>query len=90
MLVVTFRRADGVLSETADGRAMLAASSGREVIVLNATGTMVWDLLADHGEPDDLVRLVRDAYPEVDADSIERDVHTFLDELVAAELVEQQ
>jgi hypothetical protein len=72
----------------ADGRAMLAASSGAEVIVLNETGSMVWDLLADHGDPDELVRLVHEAYPEVAADSIERDVHTFLEELVAADLVE--
>jgi hypothetical protein len=67
---------------------MLAGSSGAEVIVLNETGTMVWDLLADHGDPDELVRLVHEAYPEVAADSIERDVHTFLEELVAADLVE--
>jgi hypothetical protein len=85
---VTFRRADGVLSETADGRAMLAASSGAEVIVLNETGTLVWDLLADHGDPNELVRLVHEAYPEVAGDAIERDVHAFLDELVAADLVE--
>jgi hypothetical protein len=73
----------------ADGRAMLAASSGAEVIVLNETGTMVWDLLAEHGDPDQLVRLVHEAYPEVAADSIERDVHAFLGEMLAAELVER-
>jgi hypothetical protein len=67
---------------------MLAGSSGAEVIVLNETGTMVWDLLADHGDPDELVRLVHEAYPEVAAESIARDVHAFLDELVAADLVE--
>lgn len=86
---MTFRRADGVLSEMADGRAMLAASSGVEVIVLNETGTMVWDLLADHGDPDQLVRLVQEAYPEVAADVVEHDVHTFLDELRAADLVDE-
>jgi hypothetical protein len=73
----------------ADGRAMLAAPSGAEVIVLNGTGTMVWDLLADHGDPDELVRLVHEAYPEIGADAVERDVRGFLDELLAAELVEQ-
>jgi hypothetical protein len=85
---MTFKRADGVLSEMADGRAMLAAASGCEVIVLNEVGTLVWDLLADHGDPDQLVSLVHEAYPEVPADSIGRDVHAFLDELVGAELVE--
>jgi hypothetical protein len=73
----------------ADGRARLAAPSGAEVSVLNGTGTMVWDLLADHGDPDELVRLVHEAYPEIGADAVERDVRGFLDELLAAELVEQ-
>jgi hypothetical protein len=86
---MTFRRADGVLSEMADGRAMLAGASGSEVIVLNEVGTLVWDLLADHGDPEQLVHLVHEAYPEVPADSIGSDVHAFLDELVGAELVEQ-
>lgn len=85
---MAYRRAEGVLSELADGRAMLAASSGAEVVVLNETGTMVWDLLAEHREPADLVRLVHEAYPEIAADAIERDVDAFLDELVSAELVE--
>ena len=86
---MAFRRVEGVLSETADGRAMLASLSGCEVVVLNGTGTVVWDLLADHADPDQLVRLVHEAYPEVAVDSITRDVHAFLDELVVAELVEK-
>jgi hypothetical protein len=89
MRSMVFRRVDGVLSETADGRAMLAALSGSEVIVLNDTGTMVWELLADHEDPDQLVRLVHEAYPEMAVDAIARDVQAFLDELVAAELVER-
>jgi hypothetical protein len=73
----------------ADGRAMLASASGAEVVVLNETGTLVWDLLAEHGDPHQLVRLVQEAFPEIDADAVERDVRAFLDELRAAELVEQ-
>lgn len=89
MTGMAFRHVDGVLGETADGRAMLAALSGQEVIVLNDTGTMVWGLLAEHGDPAELVRLVHEAYPEIAYADVERDVRTFLDELVAAELIEQ-
>ena len=60
-----------------------------QVIVLNDTGTMVWGLLAEHGDPAELVRLVHEAYPEIAYADVERDVRTFLDELVAAELIEQ-
>jgi hypothetical protein len=63
--------------------------SGCEVVVLNETGTMVWELLADHEDPDQLVRLVHEAYPEIAVDSIARDVQAFLDQLVVAELVER-
>jgi hypothetical protein len=87
---VLFKRAEGVLSELADGCAMLAASSGCEVVVLNETGTLVWDLLAQQRDAPELVRLVQEAYPEVAADAIERDVHAFLDELTAAEVVEAE
>jgi hypothetical protein len=89
MTAMAFRPIDGVLSETADGRAMLAAVSGQEVIVLNDTGTMVWGLLAEQGDPVELARLVHEAYPEIAYVDVERDVWAFLDELVAAELVEQ-
>jgi len=84
-----YHRAEGVLSESSDGRAMLAAPTGNEVIVLNPTGTLVWDLLDDHDDPGQLTRLVHEAYPEIPLETVERDVHTFLDELLAAKLVEE-
>ncbi|MFN8026752.1 MAG: PqqD family protein [Acidimicrobiia bacterium] len=84
-----YRRAEGVLSETADGRAMLAAASGNEVIVLNDTGTLVWRLLEDHDDADAITGLVHEAYPEIPRDDVARDVDAFLAELLAAQLVER-
>lgn len=85
---MTYHRAEGVLSENAEGRAMLAAPSGDEVIVLNSTGTLVWELLGDHGDAATLARLVQERYPEMPGDEVERDVQAFLAELLAAALVE--
>ena len=84
-----YRRTDGVLSESADGRAMLAAPTGSEVIVLNDTGTLVWGLLESHDDPAQIAALVHEAYPEIPLDDVTRDVHAFLAELLAASLVEQ-
>ena len=42
---MAYRRADGVLSEILEGRAMLVAPDGTELITLNPTGTAVWDAL---------------------------------------------
>jgi hypothetical protein len=82
-----YHRAEGVLSENAEGRAMLAAPSGDEVIVLNSTGSLVWELLAQHGDPAELARLVQQQYPDMPAAAVERDVQAFLAELLGAELV---
>jgi hypothetical protein len=68
---------------------MLAAPSGQEVIRLNATGTIVWELLADHGDAESIVREVQERYPDLPATTIERDVRGFLSELVEASLVEE-
>ena len=42
---MAYRRAEGVLSEILEGRAMLVAPDGTELITLNATRTAVWDAL---------------------------------------------
>jgi hypothetical protein len=86
---VPYRRAEGVLSETADGRAMLATPSGQEVIVLNSTGTIVWELLTDHGDAASLARGVQERYPDLLPETVERDVQAFLGELLEASLVEE-
>jgi len=89
MRPMSYRRTEGVLSESADGRAMLAAPDGNEVIVLNDTGTLVWGLLEDHDDPAQLAQLVHEAYPEIPLDAVTSDVQAFLAELLAADLVEQ-
>ena len=82
-----YRRVDGVLHQVVDGRAMLIPPAGDEVIVLNPTGSAVWDALADEGDLESLAERLQRAHPAVAADAIRGDVTTFLAELEGAGLV---
>ncbi|MEX1007932.1 MAG: PqqD family protein [Acidimicrobiia bacterium] len=82
-----YRRADGVLSEILDGRAMLVAPDGTELITLNPTGTAVWDALADATEPSEIAARLHKTRTDVALDVLESDVLAFLTELEEAELV---
>ena len=82
-----YRRAQGVLHQVVDGRAMLISPTGDEVIVLNPTGSAVWDALADGGDVEALTGRLHGAHPSVAADAIRGDVTKFLAELEDAGLV---
>jgi hypothetical protein len=84
---VAYRRADGVLSEILEGRAMLVAADGTELITLNPTGTAVWDALGDLGDPAAIASLLHETRPDVALDILETDVRSFLTELEGAALV---
>ena len=84
---MTYRRADGVLSEVLDGRAMLVAADGAELVTLNPTGTAVWDELEREHEPAAIAQRLHETRPDVALDELESDVRTFLTELVEASLV---
>lgn len=85
--MVRYERVDGVLHQVVEGRAMLISPEGKEVVVLNATGTAAWDALADGGDPTALVAAVAATHPDVPVETITADVGAFLDELVDAGLV---
>jgi hypothetical protein len=84
---VGYRRADGVLSEILDGRAMLVAPDGTELITLNSTGTAVWDALADLSEPSEIAARLHETRTDVALDVLETDVRSFLTDLEEAALV---
>ena len=86
-LGVRYRRVQGVLHQVVDGRAMLIPPAGDEVIVLNPTGSAVWDALSEGGDVETLTETLQDAHPAVAADAIRSDVTTFLAELEGAGLV---
>jgi len=76
-----------VLHQVVDGRAMLIPPAGDEVIVLNPTGSAVWDALSEGGDVETLTLTLQGAHPAVAADAIRNDVTTFLAELEGAGLV---
>jgi hypothetical protein len=76
-----------VLSEILDGRAMLVAPDGTELITLNPTGTAVWDALQDASEPSEIAARLHEARSDVALDVLESDVQAFLAELAEAALV---
>ena len=76
-----------MLSEVLDGRAMLVAPDGTELITLNPTGTAVWDALADASEPGVIAARLQETRTDVPLDVLEADVRAFLTELEEAALV---
>ena len=66
---------------------MLISPAGDEVLVLNRTGSAVWDALTDGGDVESLTKTLHGAHPTVDADAIRGDVTAFLAELEAAGLI---
>ena len=82
-----YRRAEGVLAEVLDDRAMLVAPDGTELITLNPTGTAVWETLADEERSGALAAKLHEQRPEVPLDRLESDVRDFLTELEVAGLV---
>ena len=68
---------------------MLIAPAGEEVIVLNPTGSTLWDALADPNgsDADALAKHLAAAHPSVAAEVLAADVDAFLAELQDAGLV---
>lgn len=84
---MTYRPADGVLSEDVDGIVILINAAGDELLDLNATGSVVWRALGDGADLDTLVAAVQAAFPDAPADALAADVAAFLAELGEAGLV---
>ncbi len=66
---------------------LLEPGSGR-IKLLNATGLEVWQLLDGERSTAAVARAVGVAHPDADPEAVAQDVERFLDELVAAGLVE--
>ncbi len=84
---MTYRPADGVLSEDVDGIVILINAAGDELLDLNETGSVVWRAMGDGADLDALVAAVQAAFPDAPADALAADVAAFLAELGEAGLV---
>lgn len=81
------RRADGILFEVLEDRAMLVTADGTELLTLNALGSTIWLALDEEQDADSLAVLLGERHPRVGHDRLRRDVDAFMRELEAAGVV---
>jgi hypothetical protein len=84
---MSWRRADNVLFEVVDGRAMLINSAGQELITLNPVGSMVWAALDGRHDAAELAASLVDQMDGVSVATLEHDIASFVAELAALDLV---
>ena len=54
-----------------------ASKSFNGIIKLNETGRIIWDKLTDGAEKEDIVKAILAEY-EIDSDTVEKDIDTFV------------
>jgi hypothetical protein len=81
------QRAQDVVYEVVDGRAVLIDPAGVELITLNPVGTLVWQALDDGGDAATLTQRLLPEFEDVTAEQLERDIDAFLSELSGLGLV---
>jgi hypothetical protein len=62
-------------------RVVLYHRTSRSALVLNPTGSRLWQRLASPANPQDLAAALREGFPALAAEDALRDVSSFLDEL---------
>jgi predicted thioredoxin/glutaredoxin len=82
-----FERVADVTFEVFDGLAVLVDPRGVEMITLNRVGTLVWQELDRAKTVNELVAAILPTLAGTTADELERDIRTFLQELVGTGLV---
>ena len=84
-----FSKIPHIDEERLDGEIILLHPRSLHVKVLNETAAALWDALNAFSTAEELVAIVSEARPEIPADEVRAWVGGFLDELVAADLIEQ-
>ena len=82
-----FERAGDVTSEVFDGLAVLVDPRTVEMVTLNRIGSLVWQELDGPKTVNELVAAILRSIAGTTADELERDIATFLHELVETGLV---
>ena len=84
------RRADNVIFEVVEGRAVLVAPTGDELITLNPLGTRVWEILDGELDESGIAEVLTGDFADVPREQLEADVRAFLGELLSLDLVDIQ
>ncbi len=75
-------RADGVVYEVVDGQAVLVDAVGRELITLNAVGTLIWQALDGESDATAVAESLLPQLEGVTRDELVRDTTAFVRELL--------
>jgi hypothetical protein len=83
-------RSPRVTYEVVDGQAVLVDPDGRELLTLNAVGTLVWEALDGTHREAGIVGVLEEHFPDIDRARLETDLRAFLDELQDLGLVGEE
>jgi hypothetical protein len=84
---MTYRRRPGVATQLIDGAAALFDPTEGELITLNRTGSVLWELLEQPTSRDHLVDGLAKRHPDIPVHEVGPDVDTFLVELERRNLI---
>jgi hypothetical protein len=76
-----YARSEQVEVSTVGDRVVLYHRTSRSALVLNPTGSRLWERLATPARPEDLTAALRERFPALTPEAAVRDVSSFLDEL---------
>jgi len=83
----TFARRDDVEEVPVGSRIGLFRAGMEKAIVLNRVGTMLWQQLKTPQKSASLVAHLRNHFPEIEPERLERDVSNYLEELLARGII---
>jgi hypothetical protein len=81
-------RAGLTIRELPDGDAVVAGDEGREAVIINATATAVLELFQSESTEEEVTRVFRESFPTQDAETLARDVHAIVQQLVTSGILE--
>ena len=76
-----YTRSEQVEASVVGDRVVLYHRISRSALVLNPTGSRLWERLASPASPQDLTATLREWFPALGPEDALRDVSSFLDEL---------
>lgn len=76
-----YARSEQVEGSAVGDRVVLYHRTSRSALVLNPTGSRLWEWLASPATPQDLAAALRERFPTLTREDALRDVSAFLDEL---------
>jgi hypothetical protein len=85
---MAIHRRAGVTYEPSGDTVVILDADGTTMTTLNPVGAVIWKAIDGQADPAALARQLLPGFEGVDPAELEHDVESFLEELVAAELVE--